>query len=226
MKHRRSNYFIITLLMCLSLVSVGFASWNVSRGVVTDTANPSVVTDIVVNSSDYVYLDTTKGTDGITCFNYKNTGYLNSSGVVVDTGYIDTYYIINQKKCAEIFSGFNSVKLTIKLQYDSSTPSSTNIFASHNDSNGYRSISHNITTALGYTSNKIDTTEVCYKIEIIFTNIISNYSSSTSSETVTFTLRYALFATTGDYFKNNIYPCLYSDNVTFKTIVTISGINV
>lgn len=226
MKHRRSNYLIITLLMCLSLVSVGFASWNISSGVATDTVLPSVATDIVVNSSDYVYLDTTKGTDGITCFDYKNTGYLNSSGVVTDTGYIDTYYKINQKKCAEIFSGFNSVKLTIRLQYDPSTPSSTNIFADHRDSNGYRSINHNINTSLGYTANKIDTSEVCYQVEIVFINLIGNYNSTTSNEEVSFTLSYALFATTGEYFKTNIYPCLYSDNVTFKTIVTISGINV
>ena len=226
MKHRRSNYFIITMLMCLSLISVGFASWNITSEPVVDSTQTNITTDIVINSSEYVYLDTTKGENGITCFNYCSTGYINSGNIVVDTGYINTYYTIDQKKCADIFYNYNSIKITIKLKYDASTPSNTDIFAYHSDSNGYRNINYTVNTTLLNSSSKVGSKEKEYVVEVVFTNLITNYINNPTNDTVSFELKYSLFATTGAYFKNNIYPCLYSDNISFDTIVTISGTNV
>ena len=226
MKHRRTNYFIITMLMCLSLISVGFASWSITGEPISDSTQTTVETDAIINSSEYVYLDTTQGDNGITCFNYCSTGYVNSGNIVVDTGIVNAYFIINQKKCADIFNDYNSIKITIRLKYDDTTPSSTNIFASHSDSDGYRSLSHKLTTSLSYTDNKINSENKEYVVEVVFNNLITNYQASKTNDTVTFSVQYSFFATTGAYFRNNMYPCLYSDNISFSTTITISGINV
>lgn len=62
---------LIFLLCMLSLVSIGFSSWSITLDAINVDANISV--DNVVNSEDYIYLDTTKGDNntGICCFKYK-----------------------------------------------------------------------------------------------------------------------------------------------------------
>lgn len=50
---------LIFLLCMLSLVSIGFSSWSITLDAINVDANISV--DNVVNSEDYIYLDTTKG---------------------------------------------------------------------------------------------------------------------------------------------------------------------
>ncbi len=66
---------LILVLCMLSLISIGFSSWNITLDAINVDANISV--DNVVNSEDYIYLDTTKGDNntGISCFKYKNNGY-------------------------------------------------------------------------------------------------------------------------------------------------------
>ena len=58
---------LIFLLCMLSLVSIGFSSWSITLDAINVDANISV--DNVVNSEDYIYLDTTKGDNntGICC---------------------------------------------------------------------------------------------------------------------------------------------------------------
>ena len=64
---------LIFLLCMLSLVSIGFSSWSITLDAINVDANISV--DNVVNSEDYIYLDTTKGDNntGICCFKYCNS---------------------------------------------------------------------------------------------------------------------------------------------------------
>lgn len=62
---------LIFLLCMLSLVSIGFSSWSITLDAINVDANISV--DNVVNSEDYIYLDTTKGDNntGICALNIK-----------------------------------------------------------------------------------------------------------------------------------------------------------
>lgn len=218
----------LILLLCLtSIVSIGFSSWSFTENdPISETINGDFEVENIVNSADYIYLDTTKGDNntGISCFKYTNTGYLDANSIVTDTGYLKVYYKINQKKCAEFFNNFKSIKVNFTLTYTSDTATSLNIFNNHSDKNGDRSLSYSIITSSTYTSTVGSVNNVSYVFDITFTNLITNYSANLADE-ITLEVTYNFFATTGDYFRNNLYHGLFSNDIKFDVISKVSGVN-
>ena len=99
----------ITLFMTLcllSLVSIGFASWTITEGPKEEQMLGSMMTDNIINSAEFIQLDTTKGDSenpGISAFKFQENGYLSEDGsYVTDTGYIYTYYVLDVKKCLQL----------------------------------------------------------------------------------------------------------------------------
>lgn len=222
----KSKMNILLALCLISITSIGFSSW-----VIVQDSNPlhiqgNIDVDNVINSKDYVYLDTSKGDNesGITCFNYTDTGYLNESDTITDTGYIDAYFIIDLEKCKTLFTEYNSIDVLLTLKYANNNPTTFNIFEDDNQSSGYRKVCEteiicddSITVTKG-TISGIDNKQ--YSLPLTFNNILNQSSSN-----LQFQVRYKFFATTGNYFYDYIYRYLYGNNISFALNVTIKGSN-
>lgn len=225
--------YLCMILFMISLVSVGFSSWTI-HGLNSEEIMQTIEADNVINSKDYVYLDTTKGENnsGIDCFKYYEYGYWSEDGnYATDTGYIKTHYVLDLKKCYELFaSDFSSVKVVINLQYADDVNTDLNLFKYQIKSSG----SHDISVSCSANSNEPIVTETTsaidqqYCITLEFRNILTSYSTTKSPDKVYFTVEYALYATTGDYFYNEIYKYLYMNMinyVSFETNLFVSGYN-
>ena len=233
-------YLCIVLCM-ISLVSVGFSSWTIA-GLEEEKTEGVITTDKVINSKEYVYLDTSKGENnsGIDCFKFYEYGYLNGDGYLTDTGTITTYYVLDLKKCAELLRNENdSIELTLKLQYANNITTNLNLFQyqSSIEPNGYQNISidcdyedqyQNVYSSL-FTMNvsKLDDSSKHYSNKVTFNNILKNYNSTTSPQYIYFKIQYSMFATTGTYFYQKIYEYFYKDMSNtpgFKIDIHVSGI--
>ena len=214
---------LIFLLCMLSLVSIGFSSWSITLDAINVDANISV--DNVVNSEDYIYLDTTKGDNntGISCFKYKNNGYLDNNGEISNTGYINAYFIIDLNKCKLLFSKSNSIYLSITLKYANDNPTILNIFEDDRQELGYRTINHEVIIDNNYdvtigSISGIDNKQ--YILPITINDILT-----IEEQFISFQIKYSFFATAGNYFNEQIYKYLYGDNIKFSITVLITNSN-
>lgn len=214
---------LILVLCMLSLISIGFSSWNITLDAINVDANISV--DNVVNSEDYIYLDTTKGDNNtsISCFKYKNNGYLDNNGEISNTGYINAYFIIDLNKCKLLFSKSNSIYLSITLKYANDNPTILNIFEDDRQELGYRTINHEVIIDNNYdvtigSISGIDNKQ--YILPITINDILT-----IEEQFISFQIKYSFFATAGNYFNEQIYKYLYGDNIKFSITVLITNSN-
>lgn len=223
--------YICMILCMISLVSVGFSSWSI-HGITEEDYSGSITSDKIINSKEYVYLDTTKGDNntGIDCFNYYEYGYLDENGYTSNYGYIKTYYILDLEQCRNIFEDNDSVELTINLMYQDGIQTELNLFTyeidgetnlgSHNISSSCVCSSwDNVTFSSPANNKKWD-----YTVTVTFNNILLD----ATLDQIEFSVEYALFATVGEYFNTFIYPYLYKNAITvigFKADVYLAGLS-
>ena len=229
----------ITLFMTLcilSLVSIGFASWTISEESKEEVLG-SMQTDNVINSADFIYLDTSKGENlsGISCFKYQELGYLAENDTYVyQNGFIYNYYVLDVERCYSIFgSNSTSININISLGYADNVSTEINLFEyspSTDDIIGYRDFSSSlsVTTAnVSGTMKQVETENpVKYVVSVSFDNILTNYKNGSCPAKVYFYVKYSLFATPGNYFKNYIYPYLFKNDInviSFKVDVSVSS---
>ena len=232
--------YLCIILCMISLVSVGFSSWTIT-GLEEESFDVSITADKVINSKEYVYLDTTKGENnsGIDCFKYYEYGYLDSEGYLSNYGYISTYYKLDLKKCYDLLSSdSDSIEINLKLQYSDVVvlgDNYYNLFSGSTSSSGSSSISAICNYTETYTGMPTITVNAsseksypCYTVNLTFKDILKNYNKATSPEFICFEVQYALFSTIGDYFYNNIYSFLYSrmldSSADFKIDIFLSGV--
>ncbi len=234
--------YLCMILCMISLVSVGFSSWTI-YGLDEEEIELSINSDNVINSKDYVYLDTTKGENnsGIDCFKYYEYGYLDKDGYLSNYGYITTFYKLDLKKCKELFGSDNdSIEINLKLHYADDVVVGTdgiNLFENSTSVAGSRSINAMCEYTENYVGlptitmkNTSEKANICYSTVLVFEDILKNYNTTSSPEFVCFKVEYELFSNTGAYFTDSIYKFLYSraigtDKYTgFKVDVFVSGI--
>lgn len=223
---KKSKVYLIMFLCVLSSFSIGFASWSI-QGEVEEKIIGNVDVQNVVNSKDYIYLDTTKGDNnsGIDWFDYEETAYLNDDGITYnDTGYIDAFFIIDIQKCKELFGTANSIQVKLTLKYLNDNQTDLNIFVNHSNKDGRRTINNTVTCATETFTSSANTVNRSYVLTITFDDILLKYAKNTTATTIPFNVQFALFATTGPYFNNNIYKYLEQDNIDFALGVEIQGI--
>lgn len=215
--------FIIFLCM-IALLSVGFSSWTLNGGSTQET-DSIIEVDHVINSQEYVYLDTSFGDNGISCFEFSDTGFIDTEFQSVSSNAkIETKYKLNLGKCKEIFDINQPILINITIRYNKINESFANIFANDNDgTKNLRTFGYTLTTpATGAIITpgtvSISDENYSYTIPLTLTNIVSN-------DEVTFTITYNLYSTVGDYFKTNYYSLLFTNDVDFVVVATISGTN-
>ena len=231
----KTKMSLLLFLTSISIVSIGFSSWSITAET-TAELNGNIQVDNVISSDKYVYLDTTKGDNntGISCFKYQDYGYLNDDGTAVtDTGYIKAYFTMDLEKCNELFVGdYRSIQIDFKLHFTDETTTNLNLFKYAITEQGYQDISSEC--ILENNNIKMSKSEVLgsdsvveYKSTFVFNNLLEYYESNTSNKTIDFEIRYSLFATTGNFFYNNIFKYLYQDMIeliNFQLEVQVSAV--
>ena len=98
---------LISFLASLSMISVGFSSWNISYTVpVIETIGGTIQTDYVLKTDDYVYFskDDDKSTDdGVILPNFVKEGFVtqDDKGIyrLSNVGYLDLVFTVDYAKC-------------------------------------------------------------------------------------------------------------------------------
>lgn len=228
----KTRITLITILSLLSITSVGFASWTITAFDVDEEVVGSLESDIVINSKEYVYLDTQKGDLdkqgnklGFNTFDFYEYGYLDETGYFpTSTGYINAYFELDVAKCYEMFGpdglNFNSIDIIIRLGYADTVVTSFNIFAEEKTTIapvGNRSVtaelkdlSEEVDYSFGSTPNN---KEFQYSKVLSFKNIIEKYQKGECSSQITFTIQYAFIATLGDYFYQNVFGEMFKSDI-------------
>lgn len=222
----KGKVYLIMLLCIMSSFSIGFASWTIGNENID--VQGTIDVQQVINSKEYIYLDTDKGDNnsGIDWFDYEQTGYLNDDGITYnDTGYIDAYFLIDIQKCKQFFGSYNSLEIKLTLKYLNDNQSDLNMFVNHSNKDGQRLISNKVTCATETFTHFGGTVNRSYELTITFDDILIKYAKNNATTEIAFDVQFALFATTGPYFNNNIYKYLEQDNIDFALNVQIRGVN-
>ena len=218
----KTKMSLLVFLTTVSIVSVGFSSWSITAESQAEIAG-KIEVDNVINSDKYIKLDTTKGENnsGIDCFKYQDYGYLNESGTNVSSdAYIKAYFILDLEMCDDLFVGdYKSIEIKAKLKYTDETNTTLNLFKQTVASNGSSNITASIisyTNGINPTiSNIAGTNELVeYTSNITFNNLLDFYENNKSITKINFAIQYKLFATTGDFFYQNIFQYLYKDMIS------------
>lgn len=101
---------LLAFLTSLTLISVGFSSWQITSGPVMESLNGSILASPVQTASDYITFDTTVGTNntGITMFEYSGElGFIGSSATSYTQASVTLNYQINVDNCRG-YNGFES----------------------------------------------------------------------------------------------------------------------
>jgi len=93
---------LLAFLTSLTLISVGFSSWQITSGPVMESLNGSIQTEAVYNAKDYVTFNTYEGDNksGISLFTYNEDGFIsyNSNGeaeAYTQSGEVTLFYTVN-----------------------------------------------------------------------------------------------------------------------------------
>ena len=118
---RKTKLFIISVLMPVSMMSVGFSSW-VFGTTTTQSANVgSFATESVVDQGSFISVS-------LEYFEYVSTGFFTATTddngkqtfTVGDQGYITAHVTMDLAKCREMFTAGTSLQLQVEL-YNSQT---------------------------------------------------------------------------------------------------------
>jgi hypothetical protein len=201
---------LIAFLASLSLISVGFSSWNISYTVpVIETISGTVQTDYVLKTDDYVYF-----ADGdITLPTYVQDGFItqNAQGIyeLSNVGKLKLVFTIDYEKCNGLNDNVSALKQNgdiyididciISLKNNATTFFSQNTFSV----TGYNS---GLTT--GYTYSEI-TNSSGYSLSI------TNYPYTQLTEDGKIEVTFSITTTN----KANVYSLLNGNSFTFETKV-------
>ena len=187
MKHKYKMLFI-QILMIFSLISFGFASWEITGG--ATTIENEIYADSFVDSSKIIKINTElEGTDnGIKTLKYYDNGFYNEDGSIGLTTTIEINYTISIADCQNQFNvtEYQGVVITIDLGYILGTAISYNIFETNENQSFSSDVSvstiskYGSQSEIGYTFKfAIDhksITESTMQLKVIYTLSILNDS--------------------------------------------------
>ena len=192
----KSKLLLCNLLVLSSIVSVGFSSWII-------IANPNVSKSInglfkveeVINNNDYVGIS-----DEFIVFEYFDTGFIDGD-TISTTGTIEFKVIVHVDECKKLFSTYD-LKLTTTLGYSDGVDTDLDLFYDY-----LTDVKVNNSSADYFLGDKIPvTTDV-------------NVSGDTD---LVYSYIFTFQADSQDDFRNNIFPYLVDDNISFKVEAQLS----
>lgn len=200
---------LISFLSSLSLISVGFSSWNISYTVpVIQTTEGTVQTDYVLKTDEYVYF----ADGGITLPAYVEGGYIaqTNEGIYTlsDTSELKLVFTIDNDKC----NGLNGETSVLKQNGDTYINIDCNISLERDASAFFAQNSFLITdpNIASYGTFKNSSNEI-----VGYSLSITNYPFTQLTENGTITVTFTITTTN----KANVYSLLNGNSFTFETKV-------
>lgn len=128
----KTQLAIVGALSCCTMFCVGFASWQISYPTEPKTVSSTIVTDEVINSANFVRLDTNKANNGIETFKYNANGFVDDSGNKINEGSIIAHYVIDVENFRILLGdgSYSSLQVEIALKFASEV--TNNIFTDYN----------------------------------------------------------------------------------------------
>lgn len=206
---------LLCVLMSLSLISYGFASWIITDGDFMQF-NGSVYTEQVTNSDDCIKI---LNPESIT-LKYSPTGFVDKNNFITNVGIISITYEINLENCKYYYGeNYNSLQVVLSLE------------SNYANYNLFKTISSVTTgTDVQYSSDVIDITEFDVSSKsvtgkddnmYILTFTINNILSS-SENSVSFSVDY-LFNVNLYHYADAIYE--HMSEISFTTSAMVNGDN-
>ena len=201
-------------MMIISLICIGFSSWNITNQIGGQSLTGSIKADNVINSSEYIDFDTSADADdtpdGLEVFDYCADGFI-VQNTISKTATLKAHYVIKLGNCKTTFKDYTSLKVVITLR-GTNGGNAMSIFQNFAGTTVTAALSHDETiTATGVSSK---TTQI-YTYTINFTDILlSNLAEYRF--TVTYTFNVTNFT--------SFYAQINNDPV-FHTSAKITGVN-
>ena len=198
MRRLKMQCTILIILACLSIMSVGFASW-VTINDSDITISGSIVVDNVLDSNNYITCN------NIQVFKYFKTGFVSDDNKIVNTGYISFDLVINNKTCKENFKDDQNLDISLQLE-------SNNLNLFHSDIISMEVKKNNETRPHLFSNDN----NICV-LPITITNFHSD------SDTITLHIEYVFTILNTEKFSNEVYPILITDNFNFALSAKLTG---
>lgn len=202
---------ILILIGCIFsfalIIGISFAAWGVHNGT-GDSDSASTQASKSYNTNDLIYYNTSKvDGEGIECFSYYKTGFLNNDGSLSNTGVLTAYYVIDFDKAKANYSEFDNLNIyfTLKRGADS-TQINFNSFMGNVSAACYQDDS---------TTNILSGTTAMLSMSMDDINELSGLNEIA----INFTFTHA----TGSTFESEVYN--YLRNLTFVVETRVEGTN-
>lgn len=225
MRRSRVSIYLIMLLAVISLVSVGFASWNITDDFTT-SASGMIVVDDVMKVNNYITCS-----NNVKKFGFFKTGFVDSDGIVSNVGTIETNLTLNIANCKKKFPDSDTLEIDLSLE-------SSNLGIFNED--GKSTVSITIIDITNENNSSIITLNEGYPTcsSTLHLSIfdLKNYKSMTNTITLkviyTFTVinteelpitEYYKDAPYSNYFASTIYPILLRENFNFVLSAKLTG---
>ena len=195
MKRLGYKYHLVSIMMIISLICIGFSSWNITNQIGGQSLTGSIKADNVINSSEYIDFDTSADADdnpdGLEIFDYCADGFI-VQNTISKTATLKAHYVIKLDNCKTTFKDYTSLKVVITLRgtnggnamtfFDSQTVTGTSVKASveHDETIAVTTFNDGKSEVYTYTLNFADilTKELTeYKFTVTYTFNVQYFSS-------------------------------------------------
>lgn len=222
MKRLGYKYHLVSIMMIISLICIGFSSWNITNQIGGQSLTGSIKADNVINSSEYIeFNQKDHGPDDyITAFQYCDIGFVDGNNLI-SAGRVTVHYRLKANACRDLLT--QSSNNAIKIECTLSGTDGTSPLAVFTTISGKREVKGEV---------EYDTSQV---VKIANENISSTQTSSTYSFTIgdiletsgdehTISIAFKFEVAPGKNFTDNFYNKLGTPEFTVST--RISGVTV
>ena len=224
MKNPKIIYHISWIFALVSLVCIGFSTWNITNQVVeSQSLAGSIKADNVINSSEYIEFSSSHGYGtGMECFYYTDTCFVQNDQMST-AGYVTAYYYLNTINCQELLK--ESKNNAVKVECTLTATDGNNALEIFSSISGVRTISADVEVDkrmvnVDITNQTSTSTSTSYTHNFIIENLLNAGSTD-----VFLTISFKFEVPPGTNFTNNFYNKLgVSPVFTFNT--RISGVTV
>lgn len=201
---RKAKLFILSVLMPLSMMSIGFSSWTITS---VHNVNGSFTTETVLDKGTYITACE------VEYFEYMSTGFFtypetesgNHTPQISDVGYLTATLTINLEKCRNVFTASNDLELQIEL---------LNSATVKDDNGNTLSLFPYFTTATYAKVGEDGATVDAHAANAMKATASFAFTPDTTAQSVTYTITFKIDATetvgTEVYsiFESKVYPIL------------------
>lgn len=216
----KTQLAIVGALSCCTMFCVGFASWQISYPTEPKTVSSTIVTDDIIVSNNFIYLDTDQKGDvdengqylGYTQLRYNENGFKTNGG-----NKMTIYFEMDLEKCKAFFINDDSLKTQISIGYSIRPVSpQINLFTYCNAELDYG----------GTIESGVGSAEDCSFIcSYNFNNLLSKYRSGEIDESVArFSITVTCQYSSGTNFRAAVYSLLSQENFSFTISASITGV--